>query len=157
MERNVGEYTCNLKNADRTICDRTFPTLQQLTVHQVKQLGGEHGTTQLAALLTTSNQCPFCMTVLACINTCRTHVRGALKNKCCPLDNTHTIHDLITPNNVKCKLCDETFGRHVDLQIHVRTHVDQLPSFVDFAIPREPYSLALSARLLNRFRSKPRK
>ena len=97
------------------------------------------------------------MTVLACINTCRTHVRGALKNKCWPLDNTHTIHDLITPNNVKCKLCDETFGRHVDLQIHVRTHVDQLPSFVDFAIPREPYSLALSARLLNRFRSKPHK
>ena len=59
-DRNVGEYTCNLKNADRTICDRTFPTLQKLMVHQVKLLGGEHGTTQLAAQLTTSNQCPFC-------------------------------------------------------------------------------------------------
>jgi len=154
VDRNVGEYSCNLKNGDGTVCDRTFPSLQQLKVHQVRLIGGQHGVTQLAAQVTTSNQCPFCMTVLACIITCRTHVRRALLNKCCPDDATHTIHALVTPDAICCKMCDESFGRYVDLQIHVRTHVDQVPSFVDFAIPREPYSLGLSARLLNEFRAR---
>ena len=150
-DRNVGERTCHLKCATGVTCGRTFPTLQQLNVHQVRKNDCEHGHSNLAAQRTTSNLCPFCMLVMACINTCRNHVKSALQQDCCPSDVTHTVHDLITGDVFKCKMCDETFQRHVDLQIHVRTHVDRVPSFVEFAIPRDPYSFALSARLRTEF------
>ncbi len=78
----------------------------------------------------------------------------ALENGQCPADQTHAVHKLKAPKNNDCPLCDESFERYVDLQIHVRSHVAQLPGFFEPVIPPQPYSLSLSARLLAAFRSR---
>ena len=74
----------------------------------------------------------------------------ALRTMQCPdPDRAHAVHVLVPPRENKCPLCNEVFAEYHELQVHVRTHVPQLPSFVEPAAPSVPQlSLAFRQRLL---------
>jgi len=155
-EEGTQEHTCELRDANGHTCGRIFDNRQKLAVHQAKAKGGQHGYINMATAICTSNQCVFCMNIYSDKRTCRNHMITALNRMQCPdPDRTHALHVLVPPKYNTCPLCEEVFQDFCMMQIHIRTHVPQLPSFLEPAPPSTPQiSSAFSERLRLEFRAR---
>lgn len=100
-------FVCEEVEATGVQCGRVFSSMAGLHAH--RRFG--HRLQRQVALLTLSNQCPWCMTTFASRQSAQHHTSRALFLGRCRADRSSRRHQLVALHDFVCPQCHETAGR----------------------------------------------
>lgn len=111
-------YVCSADIAGSFACGLQFATKTGLALHLRKA----HDAEVVERMLTTTNQCPFCMTVLCSKQTAQTHVLAACRSGVCRANRTPFVYTVREPDYCSCPACYFVTEEFAHLQVHLRQH-----------------------------------
>ena len=146
---------CTLLDEDGWECGRRWPTARALAAHQRHTQGRTHGEPKGVASLVVTNQCFWCSSTHASIETTSKHVAAAEKHNRCVVDAGRFHYPVIDihPDTI-CPRCDLIFNDTAELQRHLASMEYPLPEGHSLVINAETSVGACGSDLWQKIRDR---
>ena len=120
LEGKNENYICTLLDEDGWECGQCWPTARALAAHQRHTQGRTHGEPKGVASLVVTNQCFWCGSTHASIETTSKHMAAAERHNRCVVDAGRFHYPVIDiPPDTICPRCDLIFNDTAELQRHL--------------------------------------
>ena len=120
LEGKTENYICTLLDEDGWECGQRWPTARALAAHQLHTHGGTHGEPKGVASLVVTNQCFWCGSTHASIETTSKPMAAAERHNRCKVDAGRFPYPVVDiPPDTICPRCDLIFYDTAELQRHL--------------------------------------
>ena len=140
-EHDVKETRCDIEVEEGVRCDYIATSHANLIHHQVRSQLPNHGVRNMLRFIVVTNQCLFCSSVHANIQTTQQHVINSFRCMNCKIDRGYKQVAPVEPSSLCCPwsnvvdeqnraLCNFEASHLAELHQHIVAHLDWSPDIV---------------------------